>query len=479
MSFAPDTAAMENTMDDFRLLIGGELTRGDCTIDVINPATETVIAKGPHASAAQLDAAVAAAKAAFPGWSARPIAERQGALSAIAERIVENTGQLARLLTLEQGKPLADAVREVQGTAGYFRYYASLNINVELLEDSTNRRVEAYRKPLGVIGAIVPWNFPLVLMGFKVPAALLAGNTVVLKPAATTPLATLKFAELICDLLPPGVLNVIADSNDLGAHLAAHPDIRKISFTGSTATGAKVMAGAAPTLKRVTLELGGNDAAIVLDDADPKRIAPQLFHHAFRNSGQVCIAVKRLYVHDSIYDEMCGELATLAEAAIVGNGLQQGTQFGPLQNKAQYERLVDLISDARTHGRVIAGGVSEGPGYFIRPTIVRDVTEGIRLVDEEQFGPALPVIKYSDPDDAVARANNSPYGLGGSIWSSNIARAHDLATELDVGTVWINKHAELSPEIPFGGAKQSGIGLELGAAGLAEFTQLRIVNAAR
>ncbi|MFM8354816.1 MAG: aldehyde dehydrogenase family protein, partial [Gammaproteobacteria bacterium] len=284
----------------------------------------------------------------------------------------------------------------------------------------------------------------------------------------------------IRDVLPPGVLNIITDANDLGAALTAHPDVRKVSFTGSTATGSKVMAGAAGLLKRITLELGGNDAGIVLDDVDPSVTAPKLFQSAFQNSGQVCIAMKRLYVHESIYDEMCEALAEIANRTIVGDGLQQGTQLGPLQNRMQFERVKELLDDARQHGTVIAGGTGlDQPGYFIRPTIVRDISDGTRLVDEEQFGPVLPVIKFKDADDAVARANASPWGLGGSVWSSDPARAYALAEKLDAGTVWINKHAELDPTIPFGGAKQSGLGTELGEDGLREFTQLKVINIAR
>ena len=262
--------------------------------------------------------------------------------------------------------------------------------------------------------------------------------------------------------------------------MTAHPDVRKISFTGSTATGSKVMAGAAATLKRITLELGGNDAGIVLDDVNPKEAAPKLFQSAFQNNGQVCIAMKRLYVHESIYDEMCDELAELAKSAIIGDGLKQGTQIGPLQNKMQFERVKELIEDARKHGKILAGGtVPDQPGYFIQPTIVRDIEDGTRLVDEEQFGPVLPVIKYKDPEEAVARANASPYGLGGSIWSSDPERAYQLALQMESGSVWVNKHAELAPNIPFGGSKQSGLGSELGEEGLAEFTQLQVINVAR
>lgn len=466
-------------MSEYKLLINGRLEDGDQTMDVINPATEEVFAVCPRASKRQLDEAVAAAKAAFPGWSKTPIEERKKALLAIAERIQSKAPELARILTQEQGKPLADATGEAYGAAAFFQYFASLDLPVKIIEDSEGRKVEVRRKPLGVIGAIVPWNFPLILMAFKVPSALLSGNTVVLKPAATTPLSTLKLCEYIADLLPPGVLNVIADANDLGGELTKQPDVRKISFTGSTATGKKVMAGAADSLKRVTLELGGNDAGIVLDDVDPKTAAPKIFQSAFQNSGQVCIAMKRLYVHESIYDSMCDELVSLAKAAVIGDGLQQGTQLGPLQNKMQFEKVKDLIADAARHGTVMAGGDVPEKGFFIRPTIVRDITDGTRLVDEEQFGPVLPVIKFSDPEDALARANASPYGLGGSIWSADLNRAHALAERMDAGTVWINKHLDLAPHIPFGGAKQSGLGAELGEEGLAEFTQLQVINIAR
>jgi len=467
-------------MSDYKLLINGALVDGDAEMDVINPATEEVLAKCPRASKAQLDAAVAAAQAAFPGWRDTPIAERKAKLTEIADIIQANATELARLLTQEQGKPLADATGEVYGASAFFRYFTMLDLPVKVLDDSETRKVEVHRRPLGVVGAIVPWNFPIILMAFKVPAALLAGNTLVLKPAPTTPLSTLKLAALIKDVLPPGVLNVIADAGELGGAMTAHPGIRKISYTGSTATGKKVMAGAADALKRITLELGGNDASIVLEGSDPKTVAPKIFAGAFQNSGQVCIAIKRAYVHDSIYDAMCEELAQLADAAVVGDGLEQGTQLGPIQNKTQFERVMGIIESARTEGKIIAGGERLGEkGYFIKPTIVRDITDGSRLVDEEQFGPVLPVIRYSDANDAVARANNSEYGLGGSIWSTDLDKAYDLATRMESGTVWVNKHADLAPNIPFGGAKGSGIGVELGEEGLAEFTQLQVINVAR
>lgn len=467
-------------MTRFNLLIDGRLVAGDTTMPVINPATEEIIAECPRASLNQLNQAVAAAKAAFPGWAATPIGERRKAIAQVADVIEQNTDELARLLTLEQGKPIADATGEVQGMAGFFRYFATLDLPVRIIEDSAGRKVEAHRRPLGVIGAIVPWNYPLLILAFKLPPALLAGNTIVVKPAPTTPLSTLRFAALIADVLPKGVINVITDANDLGDALTHHPDVRKISFTGSTATGRKVMASAAETLKRITLELGGNDAGVVLDDADPATVAKGIFNGAFQNSGQVCLAIKRLYVHESIYDSMCAELAQLADAAIVDDGSKQGTQLGPLQNRMQYEKVKGFLDDARKHGTIIAGGdVIDRPGFFIRPTIVRDITEGSRLVDEEQFGPVLPVLKYADTDEAVRRANATTYGLGASVWSSNMDRAHDVAARLEAGTVWINTHIDMAPHIPFGGSKSSGIGVEFGEEGLAEFTQLQVINMAR
>ena len=468
-------------MSNYQMLIGGRMVDGDLDMDVINPATEQVIARCPRASLAQLDDAVAAARAAFPAWSAMAMDGRRAALVKAADTIEANASEIARILTQEQGKPLAAALEETYGAAVFFRFFASMDLPAEVLADDDTRRVEVRYRPLGVVGAIVPWNYPLILAAFKIPPALLAGNTIVVKPAGTTPLATLHIARLLAPVFPAGVLNVIADANDLGAEMTRHAGIDKISFTGSTATGAKVMAGAAATLKRVTLELGGNDAAIVLDDVDVRAVAPKLFASAFTNSGQVCIAVKRLYVPDAVYDAMCAELAALADAAVVGNGLDEGTQFGPLQNRMQFERVRELLDDARQHGKVIAGGQVAGPGqgFFIRPTIVRDISDGTRLVDEEQFGPVLPVIRYGTIDDAVARTNASPYGLGGSVWSANPERAHAVAERMESGTVWVNKHLDLTPDVPFAGCRQSGVGTELGVDGLREFTQRRVINIAK
>jgi acyl-CoA reductase-like NAD-dependent aldehyde dehydrogenase len=462
-------------MSDYKLLINGELVAGDATMTVINPATEEVLAECPRGSRDQLDAAVAAAKAAMAAWADTPVATRRKMLMALAGAIEADTDGLARLLTQEQGKPLAESMGEIQATISFIRTISALNLSSDLVRDDPDRRIEIVRRPLGVVAAILPWNFPVLLLTFKMPAALLTGNTMVIKPAPTTPLSTLRIAEMCQSIFPAGVINFVTDANDLGQILAQHPDVAKVSFTGSADTGRRVMASAASTLKRITLELGGNDAAIVLDDVDPKATAAGIYAGAFSNAGQVCIAVKRAYVHEAVYEDVCAELAALADAAVVDDGLRQGTQIGPLQNKMQYEKVKGFLKDAHENGTIIAGGsVPDRPGYFIRPTIVRDISDGCKTVDEEQFGPILPVIKFNDENDAIARANASPYALGGSIWSSDPERAWKLASQMNAGTVWINRHADLDPTIPFGGAKESGIGVELGLEGIKEFTQVQV-----
>ncbi|MDC0148115.1 aldehyde dehydrogenase family protein [Alphaproteobacteria bacterium] len=465
---------------DYKLLINGALVDGAATMPVLNPATEEVLAQCPTASEAQLNEAVKAAQAGFQIWKNTPIEERRAKLGEIADIIDANSDDLARILTQEQGKPLGDAMGEIMGASLFCRYFQTLDLPVEILEDSDTQRVEIHHNPLGVVGAIIPWNFPVMLLAFKLPAALLGGNSIIIKPAPTTPLATLHLGRLIADVLPAGVVNIIADNNDLGDKITTHKGIDKISFTGSTATGARVMASAASTLKRVTLELGGNDAGIVMGDVDVEKVAPQIFQGAFGNNGQICIAMKRVYAHETVYDKLVDELAKLADAAIVGNGLEQGTQLGPLQNKMQFDKVKDYIEDGRANGTIVAGGtVPDGKGYFVRPTIVRDIDGDSRLVREEQFGPVLPIIKYDDLDDVIERANDSEYGLGGSVWATDVDEAYEVAKKVDSGTIWVNKHADLQPHIPFGGIKTSGIGTELGAEGLSEFTRRKVINVAK
>ena len=471
---------LQGKTHEFQLMINGRPTPGAATLDVINPATGQLLTRCARADKAQLDEAVAAAKAAFVTWSATSLDHRRQVLLNIAEALAARSSEFARLLTEEQGKPLGHAAGEIGGSVAMIRAFAAMDLPVKILRETQTERIVQHNAPLGVVAAITPWNFPMILLMIKVAPALLAGNTVVAKPAPTTPLTTLLFAEMCAALLPPGVFNVIVDQNDLGGFLTQHPDVAKVAFTGSTATGKKVMASVAGTIKRLTLELGGNDAAIVLDDVNVKEVAGKIYQGAMVNSGQVCLAIKRVYVPDSLYEAMCEELTALAGSTVVGDGLDAATQMGPLQNKQQFEKVKGFLEDAHQHGKVIAGGKAlDRAGYFIAPTIVRDIPDGARLVQEEQFGPVLPVLRYSDLDDAIARVNGTEYGLGGTVWGTDLARAYGVAQRITSGTVWVNKHLELPPDIPFGGAKQSGFGTEMGQEGLEEFTQSKIINMAK
>lgn len=463
----------------YRLLIDGELVDGERTLSVINPATGKEFATCARASEAQLHDAVAAAKRAFPAWAALPHAERKGHMDAFAQGIEDRKQEFIELLTSEQGKPLIEASYEVTGAIGILRHFAGVDLPLETLRESDEGKVLEQHVPLGVVAAITPWNFPLSILMLKVGPCLSTGNTMVAKPAPTTPLTTALLGEVASTTLPAGVFNVIIDDNDLGSVLSSHPDIAKVSFTGSTATGKRVMESASGTLKRLTLELGGNDAAIILDDVDPKEIAPRVFGAAMFNAGQVCLAAKRIYAPRAMYDALCEELATLARNAVVDDGMKEGTQIGPLQNKQQYEKVLGYIEEASRDGTIIAGGKAvDRDGYFIEPTIVRDIPDDAPLVREEQFGPVVPVLAYDSIDEVVAKANDSAYGLGGTIWTKDIDRGVAVATRIETGTIWINKHLELPLDVPFGGAKQSGIGQESGVEGLKEFTQTKIINAA-
>ncbi len=462
---------------EFAMLIDGELTPGVSTFDVVNPATAESFAACPKADEALLERAIAAAKRAQPEWAATPVEERAALVLKLADALEARIGEFASLLTAEQGKPLDQAGYEIMGSVFTLRAFAAMRVEPKVLKDEGGNKVIEHRTPLGVVASITPWNFPLILLMNKLGPALVTGNTMVAKPAPTTPLTTLLFGELAKDILPAGVLNIVCDQNELGPLMTGHKDIAKVAFTGSTATGKKVMASSAGTVKRVTLELGGNDAAIVLDDVDARAVAKKVYQGAMTNAGQICVAVKRAYVPSIMYDEFCDELAKLAKEAIVDDGAKQGTTIGPVQNKMQYDKVNALIADAKTRGTVLAGGEAmDRPGYFIAPTIVRDLPEDAPLVQEEQFGPVLPVQKYDDIADVIARANNSDYGLAGTVWGKDVARATAIAMQIDTGTVWVNQHLAIDANIPFRGVKQSGLGGELGEAGLLEYTQAHIVN---
>jgi acyl-CoA reductase-like NAD-dependent aldehyde dehydrogenase len=464
-------------MADFVMTIGGDSIPAGATFGVKNPATGEVFAQAPECSKEQLDAAFDAAAKAATDWKSDEAA-RRSALLKVADVLLASTGELAPVLTSEQGKPLGDAGIEVFAAAIWCQYFANLETPPQVIQDDDEAFVEVVRRPLGVVAAITPWNFPLTLAFWKIAPALLAGNTMVLKPSPYTPLSTLKVGELLRDALPPGVLNIVSGGDDLGAWMTSHPVPRKISFTGSIETGKKVAMSAAPDLKRVTLELGGNDPAIVLDDADPATVATAIFAGAFNNNGQVCSAIKRVYVPEAMYDDVVDALAVHANAVKVGDGTEPDSKLGPINNEPQFERVKELVADAVSQGaRAVTGGhAMDRPGYFFEPTILAGLSDGTRIVDEEQFGPALPVISYRHESDAVNRANATHFGLSGSVWSADPDRAAAVAAQLECGTAWINTHLALSPQQPFGGFKWSGVGVENGPWGLAEFTEFQAVH---
>lgn len=467
-------------MKDFKMIVGGRLFSGARKGEVINPATEEVVALCPLASLPELHEAVEAAKGAFPAWAGTAPEKRETLIRAASAAIRERLEELSRLLTSEQGKPLAAARMEIERACDSLDYFAQQRMPARLFRETETELIYEQRKPLGVVAAITPWNFPVLLLVNKLGPALAAGNCVVAKPAPTTPLTTLRIAEICAEILPAGVFNAICDENDLGAALTSHPDVAKVSFTGSTATGRKVFASAAPDLKRVTLELGGNDAALVLEDADLEALAPRLYRSAMANSGQVCMAIKRVYAPEALYEELCDRLVDLARASRVGNGAEPGVDLGPVQNAAQYEKLKSLLQDCESRGRVAYGGTpAGGKGYFIPPAIVSDIADDASVVRDEQFGPVLPVLKYRDPEEALARINDGKFGLGASVWSRDVQRAIEVGGRIVSGTVWINRHMSVDPSVPFRGARHSGIGAELGEAGLHEFTQAQIVNVLR
>jgi acyl-CoA reductase-like NAD-dependent aldehyde dehydrogenase len=467
-------------MSEFVMTIGGDTVPAAGTFGVVNPAKDEVFAEAPECTPEQLDAAFDAAAKAQRDWRSDEAARRQ-TLLAMADVLMASAGDLAPILTAEQGKPLADANIEVFAAAIWCQYYANLETPPQVIQDDAQALVEVVRRPVGVVAAITPWNFPLTLAFWKIAPALLAGNALVLKPSPFTPLTTLKVAEILRGVLPPGVLNVVSGGDQLGAWMTEHPVPRKISFTGSIETGKKVALSAAPDLKRVTLELGGNDPAIVLDDVEPGAVSKAIFAQAFNNNGQVCSAIKRVYVPESLYDAVVEGLVAEAASTKVGEGTEPDAKLGPINNRPQFERVKELVGDALSHGATAAAGghAMDRPGYFFEPTILSDLTDGTRIVDEEQFGPALPVISYRDVDEVVERANATHFGLSGSVWGADGDRAAEVAGRLECGTAWINTHLALGPQQPFGGFKWSGVGVENGPWGLAEFTEVQAVHRSR
>jgi acyl-CoA reductase-like NAD-dependent aldehyde dehydrogenase len=469
-------------MSKFSLYIGGKPVATEKSFNVLNPANESIVAACPEASPAQVDAAVAAARKAQPAWAALPDAERVAKLLAIADLIKANAKELSELLTREQGKTQSGpgANLEVGGAEAWTRVTAGLSLPVETIADDKSK-IQVLRKPVGVVASITPWNWPLMIAVWHIMPALRAGCTVVNKPASFTPLATLRLIELMNQVLPPGVMNSVAGGGGIGAQLAAHPDVNKVVFTGSIPTGQKIMSGAVATLKRLTLELGGNDAGIVLPGTKIDPLLESLFWGCFINAGQTCSCLKRLYVHANQYEEVVSKFAAYVAKIPVGDGFDPKNLIGPVSNKAQLNLISELVDEARARGaRIVTGGVRpKGPGYFYPLTVIADVTDDMGIVKEEQFGPVIPIIKYHTIEEALQRANALDVGLGGSVWGNDPEEAAGYAQQLECGTAWVNQHAVLHPLAPMGGVKMSGIGIEFNVDGLREYTTVQVLSVAR
>lgn len=460
------------------LLIDGKLVETEESMPVINPATEEIIASAPLSTRYHLNEAATGAKKAFPQWRELAVGNREKLLLEFADRLERNRTDLAAVLSLEQGKPAHSAAKEeVDFSIDWIRQTAKQRLPSGRITETGDQYVETDHVPLGVAGLILPWNFPVALAAWKLAPALITGNCVILKPSPYTPLTGLMMGMLAKDVFPPGVVNILTGNDELGQWMVDHPGIDKISFTGSIETGKKVMAGAGAGLKRITLELGGNDAAVVLPDADIREIVPQLFWGAFGNSGQWCVGIKRLYVHDAIYDALLEELIGYAKTVVMGNGCLKETQLGPVQNKKQYEKLKVLLADINAQGYKTALGGSILPGqkgYWVPVTVIDNPPESSRIVREEPFGPLLPVMRYTGYDEVVSRVNRGRYGLGASIWGKSPELTGNLARRLEAGTVWINQVCVHHPRVPFGGWKHSGLGVEHGEQGLMAYTNLRV-----
>jgi acyl-CoA reductase-like NAD-dependent aldehyde dehydrogenase len=449
--------------------------------EILDPATGEVVGRAPERSVEDLEAAVARARAAQPSWGARTDQDRIELLLRAAQAVETAAEPLAELLSREQGKPLngPNARVEVGACAAWLRATAATHLPVETVMDDKDTHAELHYRPVGVVGAIGPWNWPMMITIWQVAPALRMGNTVVVKPSEYTPLSVLALVEVLNSALPADLLIAVAGGREVGARLSSHPDVDKLMFTGSTATGQAIIKSSADTVKRLTLELGGNDAGIVLPDVDPQAIAEGLFWGAFINTGQTCAALKRLYVHTDVYDEVCTALVDVTRTMPMGRGLDEQNVLGPLQNRAQYDVVARLVDAARDAGaKILIGGDPDpdAPGHFYPVTLVADLDDHSPLVAEEQFGPALPIVRYEDLDQAVEMANALDVGLGASVWSSDRNAARTVAARLEAGTVWINSHGGVHPMIPFGGVKKSGYGLEFGVEGLKAVAVPQVIN---
>lgn len=464
----------------YGMTIGGASVTSAETYEVINPATGEIVGLAPECTPEQLESAMSAASAAYTTWR-RDDDSRRKAMLAVADILERRADEIVDLLVAETGKLRRDAQAEVGVTPLWFRYYAGLDWPGRTVQDDAVARIDVTRRPMGVVAAITPWNGPVGMWSWKVAPAIRAGNSIVLKPSPFTPLATLLVGQIVSEALPPGVMNIVSGGDSLGAAMTSHPAVRAISFTGSSRAGLHVAQSAAADLKRVTLELGGNDAAIVLDDAELDFTAASLYGLATYHCGQICTIPKRIFLPRGRFDEFAEAIGAHARSTVVGSPLDETTMMGPLTTEPQLQRVSGLVEDAVSRGaRVVAGGNRiPGPGYFFQPTVLANVAEGVPVVDEEQFGPVIPLLPYDSVDEALGRANNSSYGLGGSVWSADEERACEVASELVAGTVWVNGHASLSHDVPFSGARLSGIGSTHSPDALLSFTEQQVVNRRR
>ncbi|KAG4430630.1 hypothetical protein IFR05_013892 [Cadophora sp. M221] len=461
----------------FSNVINGKPSTAAETTHAINPATKKPNWEVPVSTAQDVDEAVAAARTAFKSWSKTTIVERKAALEGWAAEIGKHLAEFAKLLVIEQGKPYQWAMFEADITTKQIRNMAELEVPEEIVEEGDSRQIITRYTPLGVVVGIVPWNFPMSLACGKITPAVLTGNTIIIKPSPFTPYTAIKVVELAQKFFPPGVVQVLTGDDSLGPLLTLHAGVDKITFTGSTATGKRIMESASKTLKRVTLELGGNDPAIVCKSVDIATVAPTIATMAFMNSGQICLALKRIYIHSSIYPAFRDAMVAYTKTLKVGEGFEEGVFLGPVQNKMQYDRVQGFFDDVEKNGMSVAvgGKVPDSEGYFINPTIIDNPSEESRIVVEEPFGPILPIMPWTDEDDVIERANNSKMGLGASVWSSDLEEAARIAKQLEAGSVWVNAHMELSPTAAFAGHKQSGIGAENGVAGLKAYCNVQVL----
>jgi len=453
-------------------------------IEVKNPATGELVDRVPAGTKEDVSSAVDAADAAFGAWAKKTLRERGMILFHAAQTVREQHKDLARLLTLEQGKPVRESIDEVRGFANILEFYAGISAHSsgEAIRLGPAGDCMVIREPIGVCGAIIPWNMPVLIMGWKVGPALLAGNTLVLKPASTTPLTTLKLAGILDSAgLLPGALNVVTGSGEsVGAAVVRHPLIRKVSFTGDCTTGNRIREMASGHLKDLTLELGGSDPMIVMDDADINKAVEGAVRGRFYNAGQTCTAVKRLYVHEKISSLFIRKLKERVDALTVGNGLGSKIDIGPMNSAEQREKISQVVEETRNNveGTILTGGYAlKGTAYeqgnFYRPTLVSEIIPGSRLVTSEIFGPVLPVMTVPDLDTAIREANTTRYGLGASVWTKDLATTKRVFDEVKAGIIWVNRHLTVPPEIPFGGMNESGIGRENGQHALDSYSRTK------